>query len=247
LSAGLVLLAVAAGVYLSLVAAARVLHHARGLRFGSVYHAFAVTAGVSAGMAVTRWQAPWWPPLLHHLTAAALLLAAFPVVVLVNHALWSRALPGGQRAAAPRLLVDATRLVVLLAVLLAVLQYLYGVKVPGLLAGSGVAAIILGLAMQDLLGNVLAGLALYWAKPFKTGDWLLVDGHHARVVELTSRSTRLLTLDDVILDVPNGDLVKRRDGLVEAERGGDGVAGPGLTEVDDGPALWPSGVGGAAA
>jgi small-conductance mechanosensitive channel/CRP-like cAMP-binding protein len=209
LSAGLVVLAVAAGLYLCLVAVARALHRARRLRFGSVYHAFAVAAGLAVGVAITPWDVPWRPPLLRHLTAAALLLAAFPFVVLVNHALWNRALPAGRRAAAPRLLMDATRLAVLLAVLLVVLQYLYGVRVPGLLAGSGVAAIILGLAMQDLLGNVLAGLVLYWAKPFKTGDWLLVDGYHARVVELTSRSTRFLTLDDVSLDVPNGDLVKR--------------------------------------
>jgi hypothetical protein len=105
-NAGLVLLAVAAGVYLCLVAVARALHRARGLRFGSVYHAFAVTAGLTVGAAVAPWGVPWRSPLLHHLTAAALLLAAFPVVVIVNHVLWGtssdrkrRAVPLGGAAA----------------------------------------------------------------------------------------------------------------------------------------------------
>jgi small-conductance mechanosensitive channel/CRP-like cAMP-binding protein len=131
------------------------------------------------------------------------------VIVLLNRVLWTRVLPDGRRVDAPRLLADTTGLVVFLTVALAVAQLIFGVQVPGLLAGSGVVAIVLGLALQDLLGNIMAGIALYASKPFKPGDWLLVDGHHAKVIEVTWRSTRLLTDEDVVLEVPNNDLVKR--------------------------------------
>jgi small-conductance mechanosensitive channel len=78
-----------------------------------------------------------------------------------------------------------------------------------LLAGSGVAAFVIGFAMQDLLGNILAGFALYVSKPFKVGDLLQVDKYRARVLEVTWRSTRLVTSDRVLLEVPNGTLVKQ--------------------------------------
>jgi small-conductance mechanosensitive channel/CRP-like cAMP-binding protein len=209
LNACLVFLGVAAAVYLLLVGGAQILRRGRGVRFGRIYHAFAAVAGATTGLSVAPWESPWRSALLHHLEAATFLLTAFPLVVLLNRALWVRTSSDGETVNAPRLLADITRLVALLVALLVVLQFFYGVKVPGLLTGSGVAAIILGLAMQDLLGNVLAGFVLHVAKPFKTGDWLLVDGYHARVVELTSRSTRLLTPDEVILDLPNSILVKR--------------------------------------
>jgi len=208
-AAALLLLGAALLLYLGLVALGRALHRSRGLRFGWTYHAFSAAAGLLGGLAVAPWEPSWRPQLLRHLGSAFFLFAVFPVVAVLNRVLWTRTQPDGQRVDAPPLLRDTIGLLVFAGVAVSVLQFGYGVKVPGLLAGSGLAAIILGLAMQDLLGNVLGGFALYWSKPFKMGDWLLFDGQHARVLELTWRSTRLVTSDGVLLEVPNGDLLKR--------------------------------------
>jgi CRP-like cAMP-binding protein len=81
-----------------------------------------------------------------------------------------------------------------------------GKALAGLLAGSGVAAIILGFAMQDLLGNIISGIALEIGKPFKRGDWLIFENHHAEVIEVNWRSTRLRTNDDAYLDIPNSQI-----------------------------------------
>jgi CRP-like cAMP-binding protein len=67
---------------------------------------------------------------------------------------------------------------------------------------------VLGLAMQDLLGNVMAGVGLYFEKNFQTGDWLLIGDTHAKVIEISWRSTKLLTTDDVMIDVPNSEISK---------------------------------------
>lgn len=212
IKAGLVAAGLALLVYLLLVGAAQVLRKSRGLQFGWIYHAFALVAGTVAGIRFADefvtvnplWNATFLP----HLTAALILLAAVPAITLINHTLWRKTQPNGQIVEAPRLLADTTGIIVFVAAALAVLQFVYGLKVPGLVAGSGVIAIVLGLAMQDLLGNIFGGLSIYLEKPFKTGDWLLVDGQHARVIEVTWRSTRLITNDQVLIDVPNSHIVK---------------------------------------
>lgn len=210
----LLIVALAGCTYLVLIALAQLLRRWRDVKFGPTYHAFAMAAGLLAGVHYVGRDgvdavAPWRVASLQHLTAATIVLALFPVVALLNRSLWAKARAGRPGGDTPRLLADATGMVVALVGVLAVLQYIYDVAVPGLLAGSGVAALVLGLAMQDLLANILAGFALLVEKPFKTGDWLLIDGHEARVVEINWRSTRLLTDDDVFLDVPNSHLVKQ--------------------------------------
>lgn len=89
------------------------------------------------------------------------------------------------------------------------LKTVYHYPISGLLAGSGVAAAILAFAMQDLIGSILSGIAIEIGKPFKAGDWLIFEDHHAEVIEVNWRSTRLRTTDDVYLDVPNKMIVGR--------------------------------------
>ncbi len=62
--------------------------------------------------------------------------------------------------------------------------------------------------MQDLLGNIISGIALEIGKPFKRGDWVIYETQRAEVIEVNWRSTRLRNNDDVYLDVPNNQIVK---------------------------------------
>jgi CRP-like cAMP-binding protein len=78
-----------------------------------------------------------------------------------------------------------------------------------LLAGSGVVAIILGLAGQNLLGGIIAGVSLQINRPYKVGDWLHVGDRYAEVMEINWRSTRLRTNDTIYLDIPNNEIVKQ--------------------------------------
>ncbi len=196
--------------YLALIGCAQLLRRSHNLQFGRFYHAFAAAAALLGGLTLSGWVPSWNPNLVLNVGAITVLLSAFPLIALLNRVLWTRTLPDGRRADAPRLLADTTGLLVLLAAAVVVWSVIYKNTLPTtLLAGSGVAAFIIGFAMQDLLGNILAGFALYVSKPFKVGDWLLVDTYHARVLEVAWRSTRLLTNDEVVLEVPNSDLVKR--------------------------------------
>lgn len=99
---------------------------------------------------------------------------------------------------------------IMLLALAGILKWGYGLELTGLVATSGVAAVILGFAMQDLLGNVIAGFSIHVTGAYKVGDWLLMGetGRRAEVVEINWRSTRLVDNDKVSYELPNSDVVK---------------------------------------
>ncbi len=77
-----------------------------------------------------------------------------------------------------------------------------------LLTTSAILSVVLGLALQDSLSNIFAGLTLSVDRPFKPGDWLLVDGQEGKVLDSNWRSTRLVNRDNDVLNVPNNVLAK---------------------------------------
>jgi small-conductance mechanosensitive channel/CRP-like cAMP-binding protein len=98
----------------------------------------------------------------------------------------------------------------LLGVLAAIMGWGYEMRLTGFFATSGIAAVILGFAMQDLLSNVIAGFSIHMTRAYKVGDWLLLgsDGKRAEVREISWRSTRLLDNDRISHELPNNELVK---------------------------------------
>lgn len=72
-----------------------------------------------------------------------------------------------------------------------------------LMVGSGILVVILGLAMQDSVGNIISGLTLQFGKPYRYGDWLLIGNTYAEVIEINWRATRLRTLDDILIEIPH--------------------------------------------
>ena len=129
-------------------------------------------------------------------------------MALVRRYLWEYYFQKTRHTEIPPFVRDLAALVIFVLTIAFVLAYFYNRPLTGLLAGSGIAAIVIGLAMQDLLGNIIAGIALHVGKPFQPGDWLMFDNHHAEVIEVNWRSTRLRTNDDICLDIPNNLIVK---------------------------------------
>jgi small-conductance mechanosensitive channel/CRP-like cAMP-binding protein len=67
-------------------------------------------------------------------------------------------------------------------------------------------AVVLGLALQDTLGNAMAGLALQADQPYAVGDWIRVGDHEGRVTEVSWRSTVLRTRDSTLVALPNSSI-----------------------------------------
>jgi hypothetical protein len=85
-----------------------------------------------------------------------------------------------------------------------------GFDVRPLLATSAITSLVLGLALQPILGNFFAGLVISIEKPFRINDWIRVGDQEGRVVAITWRTTHLRTRDNDNLVIPNSKLADER-------------------------------------
>jgi small-conductance mechanosensitive channel/CRP-like cAMP-binding protein len=138
----------------------------------------------------------------------AAVTSTFPIDALLRRFVWPLCGFPGEKARIPSFLPQVVAIMVFVFAALFGLAAFYHVTIPGLLTGSGVIAIILGLALQETLGNIFAGFGLQAGKAYRVGDWLIVDGKHMEVVELNWRSTRFRNNDAVSFDIPNSQLSK---------------------------------------
>lgn len=83
----------------------------------------------------------------------------------------------------------------------------WNINVGAWLASAGIAGIALGFAAKDSLSNLFAGIFIVADSPYKVGDFIELDGDlRGSVTSIGFRSTRLLTLDDIEIIVPNSVL-----------------------------------------
>jgi small-conductance mechanosensitive channel len=108
-----------------------------------------------------------------------------------------------------KLLQDLLAGLVYLAAVFAIITYVFDLPIQGLLATSGVVAIILGLALQSTLGDVFSGIVLSFSRPYRPGDWVnLEGGTDGRVIEMNWRATYVLTGRRDLAIVPNSTIAK---------------------------------------
>ncbi len=104
------------------------------------------------------------------------------------------------------LLVRVARLLVLLLTLVMVLDRV-GVPVTTLVTGIGVAGVGLGLALQGVLSNLVAGLLIIFTKPFRVGEYIELASVHGQVQHIELFSTVLLHSDLSRVVIPNRKII----------------------------------------
>lgn len=85
---------------------------------------------------------------------------------------------------------------------IAMLDHL-GVPVTGLLTGAGVAGLAVSLAAQSTLSNLIAGITLVLEHPFGIGDYVILGSSEGTVEDISFRSTRIRTTDNVAVTIEN--------------------------------------------
>lgn len=114
---------------------------------------------------------------------------------------------GHMREGVPLLLVNIFTL--LLSIFLSgwIATEVFALKLAPLLATSAIFSLVLGLALQDTLGNLFAGVALQFDKPYAIGDWIEIYAGSTKwvgqVTEITWRATVLIGFSDEIVTIPN--------------------------------------------
>lgn len=101
------------------------------------------------------------------------------------------------------------KLILWVIVLLLILDNL-GVNITGLVAGLGIGGIAVALAVQNILGDLLASLSIVLDKPFVIGDFVVVDTLSGTVEHIGLKTTRIRSLNGEQLIFSNNDLLKSR-------------------------------------
>ena len=176
-----------------------------GVQLGLLYQLFCLTLAFYVALAVYGVQADW----RNHVGAAAILLSTALVVALFNRYVWDWYFEKRKQTPIPHFLREVFGGLIFLIALLFVLSagYHAEAQLKGLLAGSGVAAIIIGFAGQNFFAGIIAGMSLQINRPYKVGDWLKIGDTYGEVREINWRSTRLRTNDAI-----NARHSQQRDG-----------------------------------
>jgi len=106
-------------------------------------------------------------------------------------------------------LVELLELIVKYLVWFAALMMLlwaFKIDITPFLAGAGIAGLALALAAQDIISNFFGGAIITIDKPFTVGDRVKVDNYYGDIISIGPRSTRIRTLDNQIVTIPNNKI-----------------------------------------
>ena len=114
-------------------------------------------------------------------------------------------------AAENKLLFDVIAGSIYVCSALAMMGFVFGWALQGLLATSGIIAIVLGLALQSTLNDLFSGISLTIEKPYELGDEILLEGGiEGQVIQVNWRATRLRNAANDVVVIPNSAIAKMR-------------------------------------
>ena len=139
---------------------------------------------------------------------ALLILLLYVSLSFINVVVFGSARAGSWQSRVPDLLRDLARLVLVAIGAGIIYSQVWGREIGGLLTAFGVGSIVIGLALQEPLGNLVSGLMLLMERPLSIGDWVTVEGMTGQVIDINWRSVHIQTTTRELRIVPNSVLHK---------------------------------------
>jgi small-conductance mechanosensitive channel len=137
------------------------------------------------------------------------ILGAWLVKSVLELVLLKTVFPHDNQPHARRLFADLASGFVYVVAFVGIMETVLKQPISGILATSGVLAIVLGLALQNTLADVFSGLAINIEHPFRAGDWItLTGGVEGEVMEINWRATRIRSAANDLVVVPNSVIAK---------------------------------------
>jgi small-conductance mechanosensitive channel len=146
--------------------------------------------------------------LLRMIETGAGMLGIYVSLALINVMLFDIAEPGSWQRQVPKLLRDLAQSILVLVGFAIVMSEVWDANLGGLLTALGVGSIVIGLALQDTLSNVFAGIAMLIERPFVVGDWIQAGTTIGKVTEINWRAVHLETGRKQLIVIPNGIIAK---------------------------------------
>jgi small-conductance mechanosensitive channel len=142
------------------------------------------------------------------LTSVTMLIISFLALVLLLTMLVDFLLVRKFKVESPNILRDVAAFTLFFFGVLMILYYRTDLDITGLFTTSAVISVVIGLALQDTLGNVFSGLALQTERSFNVGDWVQFGEFEGVVTDITWRSTSLRTRANDLVIIPNSVISK---------------------------------------
>ena len=132
-------------------------------------------------------------------TPIRILSTVFGILILimvlsgVSATVFDSAPAGSWRRRVPTIFVDVARFAIIAVGVAMIFAWVWGANVGGLFAALGISSIVLGLTLQNSVGQIISGLLLLFEQPFQIGDWVETASAKGRVVEVNWRATHIDT------------------------------------------------------
>ncbi len=169
-----------------------------------------IATGVSLGvyLALKMLDVPSEAMGIRVLLAFAIMMAANTVLQFMTLLLWEHLARRQMELPIPRLVIDVLTFIIMATLAVVLLNTLFSVKLTAFLVTSTVLSAVIGLSLQDILGNVFAGLSLQLERPYDMEDWVEVDGIEGAVEEMNWRVLTIRTRNNDLMTVPNATVSK---------------------------------------
>jgi len=148
-----------------------------------------------------------YPRLSRQLQFFSWLIAVFALIRLTLYMYGDLFVVRWKRGSFPAAFKNIITAVILVVTVLILLKEILNINVTSLIATTTVLTATIGLAFQSTLANMLAGLTIHLEKPLKQGDWISAGGHEGHVMDITLRSTRLMTIENNEVYIPNSKVL----------------------------------------
>lgn len=142
--------------------------------------------------------------------AATNIAAAFSVIKLMDSIINDGPVFLRNREKPPKLVRSLYVFIGMLIVVIGVMKVNLGVNLTAIVTTSAVLSMVIGLALQDTLTNLIAGVVLHSEKSIKIGDFVKVNDIEGIVIEMSWRATKIQsTLNGGVIYIPNSIVVKQ--------------------------------------
>ena len=157
------------------------------------------------------------------LVDTALWITLINLALAIFNALFFSGAEGTWRAQAPKLLIDLCRVFIVLVCAAFIISQIWGLDLKAMLAALGVGSLVIGLALQDTLGNLFSGIAVVSARQFRPGDWIKVGDIEGQVRSINWRSVSVATSTGDLIIIPNGQIARERLRNFGADKGSNAI------------------------
>lgn len=173
-------------------------------------------------------------------TPVRILSTVFGVLILimvlsgVSATVFNSAPAGTWRRRMPTIFIDVARFGIIAVGVAMIFAYVWGANVGGLFTALGISSIVLGLTLQNSVGQIISGLLLLFEQPFQIGDWVETTSAKGRVVEVNWRATHINTGSGLEI-IPNSVLAGQAFANLSRPAGGHTITVPTKFSGTDAP------------